>query len=95
MDQPFNTIQEICDIIADINLELEEKNGVSIYGLSFHCIPPYEMHIRFLDVTIWEAEDDPREYNKITEEYEDLEIYLKHQVNSLIEMLIRDIRALN
>lgn len=43
--------------------------------------------VKVADIHIWNSDDDPRHWNEETEEYEDLETFLKKEYNKLLKGL--------
>lgn len=44
-------------------------------------------HISFLDIPIWDSDNDIREYNEYEDTYEDLENFLRREINNEITKL--------
>jgi hypothetical protein len=47
----------------------------------------YSRIIEFMEFTLWSDEDDERDYNEETDEFEQLEPFLKRKFNELIDNL--------
>jgi hypothetical protein len=80
--------QEIIDVIDKINQDLNEQleeNGM-IFTLSYST-NGYVDIIEFLDNVIWNSEDDCRDW--IDEGYtqEDLETYIRREINKLVDFI--------
>ncbi len=83
------TSQNIVDIIGNLNQELYEQleGWVDITYITYST-DGYIDIIKFFDYTIWNSDDDCRDYiNEETGEKENLEIYLRREINRFIDNL--------
>ncbi len=76
-------------IVENLNDWVYEKGGdffpiffmYNTDGIS-HCI-----ELSFGGFVFWDSENDEREYLEVTDEYEDLEEYIKERFNEYVELL--------
>ncbi len=80
--------QEILDIILKLNSELYEQTTDELIYLNYNYITNGLVLIEFLDYPIWNSEDDQRKYlNDNSDQQEDLETYLRREVNQIINII--------
>lgn len=88
--------ENILLLIEEINQEINESEKYPDQYVEFilleYRINGYGEIITFFDVQLWSSENDEREYNEETDEYEPLENYLKKEINKFIG-LISDIKV--
>tara|TARA_R110002111_G_scaffold258627_1_gene327887 strand:- start:337 stop:609 length:273 start_codon:yes stop_codon:yes gene_type:complete len=84
----IETLQDIEDIVGFINADLYDKMADD--GLEFLvsvCSCSYVRYIKFLGAQIWNSEDDYREWDESTQDYEPLEPYLRKEINKTLANL--------
>lgn len=79
--------KEIIDIVEDLQYEIYESTGGIEYYLLDATFCNGVCIINFLDIQIWNSEDDMREYIEEEDEYENLEKYLRREINQEIQKL--------
>lgn len=79
---------EIIEAIGNINnnfIEVSEENG---YDYQLELISNGNTFvIRWLDITIWNSDDDSRQFDEDKNEYEPLEQFLKKRIKQLFDNL--------
>lgn len=81
---------EIVELVEKLNYELYDKahNLVVEGGLCFvYKSVGYSDYVAVLDFCLWSSENDTRDYDEETDEYEDLEVCLRREFNKLVEVL--------
>jgi hypothetical protein len=75
--------QEIIEVIETLNQEMFNNTGNEYMFLSFHT-NGWCQRIDFLGCQLWTDDDDMREYNEESDEYEPLETYLRRTLREEI-----------
>jgi len=86
--------QIISEIVEELNIEIFEKLGEKIHGdypFEFMYVTNGMAEgVEFLGITIWNSEDDGREYineNTPAEDYEPLEDFLRREATKICKMI--------
>jgi hypothetical protein len=85
-------MKNIEDIVFKLNNEIWEQNNKLIEeGLCTltSCSDGYSVGIKFLGAFIWDSENDNRPCGDDTEEYIDLELYLRMKMNEIIKEICK------
>lgn len=81
---------EIIDVVHALNYELWDnlKSIDDFVKVEFNYLTNgYVDVVKVADIHIWNSDDDPRKQDEETEEYEDLETFLKKEYNKLLKEL--------
>jgi len=81
---------DIIKIVNRLNDELYDQNPILIsnYGiyLEFSSVG-YSSIIKFLDIVIWDEDNDERDFDESKNEYEPLKFFLIRKINDILEKL--------
>jgi len=76
--------EDILDCVVKLNTELAEQ-GFEEGDIEFSVSSNgWVVNVEVLGVCIWSTEDDNRDYNEQTEEYQLLEDYLRREFKALV-----------
>jgi hypothetical protein len=78
------------NVVLNLNSELIENNEnfCTNYGIGLtYRTDGYSKIIEFMEFALWSDDDDEREYNEKTDEFEPLEPFVKRKLNELIDNL--------
>ena len=82
-EEILKVVEKINDNIYDIVLDIPYANT---YPLSFET-DGNDYAINFLNFSMWDSENDTREYDDVKDTYEDLEKFIRRQLNDFISEL--------
>jgi len=80
---------EAFNIVRDLNywVDLNYPELIYDYGTFFELRTVGDCScITYCDITIWDSENDDREYNEEIDEYESLEEYVVNKINKLFSI---------
>jgi hypothetical protein len=78
---------DIIDLVDNIQGEIYEQTCGCEYYLIEVCFCSGMCVINFLDIQIWNSDDDMREYDEVKDEYEPLGDFLRREINNEIKKL--------
>ncbi len=81
-------MQEIYKVIGNIQEDMIKQTDNSDYGYSIVMNSNgSEIFIKFFDCFIWRSDEDEREFDDEINEYEDLETFLRTEIQMIIDEL--------
>ena len=78
--------KEIIDAVMAINTEMHDNSGNEYMYLTY-TTNGWASAVMFGDYQIWSDDEDMREYNEETDEYEEIEKCLRRQLTEEIEKI--------
>jgi hypothetical protein len=76
------------EIIRELNEALWEENGVDTLYFSYSTEGNIDV-IEFMDVHLWDSENDERTFNEETNNYEPLLPYIKAKFNQYADLIYK------
>lgn len=80
------TLQELSDIVEKIQYEIFDKTDDEGYFISISTNGD-QIHIDFLDICIWNNEDDMRDFDEENDCWEPMDGYLRRMINTEIRKI--------
>jgi hypothetical protein len=83
-------MKEIVRIINEINDNMYDSNPKFFNEYNCYCEVSsngLQTIVKFLDICIWDEDNDDRKFNEDANEYESLESYLREKITKIIKEL--------
>ena len=76
------------EVVRDLNNEMYERHGAD-FSMRFSLVTDGDIElITFEHVTLWNNDDDDREFIEVENEYSDLTTHIRKKFNELIDSLV-------
>ena len=84
-------MNDIIKIIENINEDIYKSKAFYLTGYTLNLCTlvyyGYGTYIEFLNMTLWNSEEDEREFDEEANEWEPLEPFLRNEINKIIQEL--------